>query len=202
MKYALFALLGSLVSTVTVVLSGHTPALLVGLGFVTAILLYTRVLRLIGINRYSRWFYAGAGQPVKQGTGHLGKLFGGVSRTSASSGQRQFSNRTGKSETIRRGALRFSRRTCPVGNASERERGKLASNPRQLRRAPTYNNSVLRPVHQDVLSALMNLGCSFRQAEEAVQCVTDGPGESFDQLFRKALDTVNSGKMLTRKAVA
>ena len=79
MKYALSALLGSLVSTIAVVLAGHTPALLVGLGFVTAVLLYTWILRLLGVERYARWFYAGAGHPVKQGTGHLGKLFGGGS---------------------------------------------------------------------------------------------------------------------------
>ena len=254
MKYALSALFGSLVSTVAVVLAGHSPALLVGLGFVTAVLLYTWVLRLIGRERLIRLLTrgrlerlqreahnldhvgsnpipatisnAGAGHPVKQGTGHLGKLFGGVSRTSASSGQQHFSNRTGKSETISRATVRAVerlRRTRPVGivlrgavaprqpsgpegwsnrDASERERGKVASNARQPRRAPTYNQTVLRPVQQDVLSALMNLGCSFRQAEEAVQSVTDRPGESFDQLFRKALDAVNSGKMLTRKAVA
>ena len=205
MKYTLSALLGSLVSTIAVVLAGHTPALLVGLGFVTAVLLYTWILRLLGVERYARWFYAGAGRPVKQGTGHLGKLFGGGS-TFASSGQQQCSNRTGKSETIRRAALtnQIDRRTRSVGIASARARGKAASDERPQRKAPTHNQTttrMLRPVQQDVLSALMNLGCSFRQAEDAVNAVSDG-GESFDVLFRKALDAVNSGKMLTRKAVA
>ena len=126
--------------------------------------------------------------------------------------RRQFSNRTGKSETIRRAALtntQIDRRTRPVGIASARARWKAASDERPLRKAPTqkataYNQTtrMLRPVQQDVLSALMNLGCSFRQAEDAVQSVSDGEGESFDVLFRKALDAVNSGKMFTRKAVA
>ena len=160
MKYALSALLGSLVSTIAVVLAGHTPALLVGLGFVTAVLLYTWILRLLGVERYARWFYAGAGHPVKQGTGHLGKLFGGGS-TFASSGQQQFSNRTGKSETISRATVKkqIDRRTRSVGIASARERGKAASDERPQRKAPTqkttaYNQTtrMLRPVQQDVLS--------------------------------------------------
>ena len=76
MKYALSALLGSLLSTFAVLIAGHTSALLVGLGFVTAVVLYTWILRLLGVERYSRWFYAGAGHPVKQGIGHLGKPLG------------------------------------------------------------------------------------------------------------------------------
>lgn len=233
MKYTLSALAGSLLSTIAVVLAGHTPAILVGLGFVVGIALYTWVLRLLGIERYARWFYAGAGHPVKQGIDHLEKSRGRSSLGSIDSGQKQFSNRAGNSETSRPVRVRYGGRdgrTRPVGiescgssqpsclpstyvkvewnapgrsvgSVSERERGTLATGERTPRRAPTYNQkiiAVLRPVEQDVLSALMNLGCSFRQAEDAVTSVSDG-GESFDQLFRKALDVLNAGK---RKAVA
>ena len=117
MKHALSALLGSLVSTIAVVLAGHTPALLVGLGFVTALLLYTWILRLLGVERYARWFYAGvtAGDPLRV------KISGEVNPLNIPAAtRRQFSNRTGKSETIRRAALtntQIDRRTRPVGRA-------------------------------------------------------------------------------------
>jgi hypothetical protein len=298
MKYTLSTLGGSLVSTIAVVLAGHWPALLVVLGFVVGVSLYTWVLRTIGVERYTRWFYAvggvvstsgksarqtdervssnltpqhhpyaGAGHPAKQGTGHHGAL-GEVLRQSASSGQHHFSNRTGNSERsrpafptqddgygrtrpvgiasggaghpVKQGATPFrstsyteltghaaaiasergvslpplyfrqkSERVSRQRHASERERGKAAtrrdrSEERQKHKAYNRTNRVamLRPVEQDVLSALINLGCSFRQAEDVVQAVSSGPGESFDQLFRKALDAANSGKVLTRKAVA
>lgn len=62
---------------------------------------------------------------------------------------------------------------------------------------------MLRPVQQDVLSSLMNLGCTFSRALEAVEAVKDSnASESFDQLFRKALDVVNSGTQLSKKAAA
>lgn len=47
LKYALSALAGSLVSTSAVILSGHIPALLIGLGFVTGVLFYTWVLSIL-----------------------------------------------------------------------------------------------------------------------------------------------------------
>jgi hypothetical protein len=280
--FSLAALGGSLVSTIAVILSGHWPAILVVLGFVVGVSLYTWVLRVFWRfawvrERFVGWFSkgcdnhgpavhsggyvtAGAGQPVKQGTGHR-RTLGEVIRPSASSGQLMPGNRdyrnesdplvrefrsTGARLSNRAGNSKRSRpvfgprrrdggygRTRPVGNrfrergdvgpspwdeenaslpienrsrnASERERGKRANISRQPRRAPTYNNPnppMLRPVEQDVLSALMNLGCSFKQAHEAVESVSDGRGESFDQLFRKALDAANSRKMLSRKAVA
>ena len=200
---ALSALAGSLLSTIAVILAGHWPAILLILGFVTACALYTWVLRLLGVERYARWFYAGWAASDR-----LKKISGEVSSSinnSPAASQRQFSNRAGNSETSRPVRVRYGRdgRTRPVGNVSERERWKAATGERTPRRAPTYNQTiaVLRPVEQDVLSALMNLGCSFRQSEEAVRAVSDG-GESFDELFRKALDSVNAGKGRSRKAVA
>lgn len=181
---ALSALAGSLLSTIAVILAGHWPAILLILGFVTACALYTWVLRLLGVERYARWFYAGWAASDR-----LKKISGEVSSSinnSPAASQRQFSNRAGNSERSR-----------------PRPQWPHPSGWKTPRRAPTYNQTiaVLRPVEQDVLSALMNLGCSFRQSEEAVRAVSDG-GESFDELFRKALDSVNAGKGRSRKAVA
>jgi Holliday junction DNA helicase RuvA len=46
-------------------------------------------------------------------------------------------------------------------------------------------------VEQDVLSALMNLGCARPQAELAVRKVKTGGGPAeFEPMFRKALELV------------
>lgn len=50
---------------------------------------------------------------------------------------------------------------------------------------------VLTPVEQDVLSALLNLGCQRAAAEAAVQkAKASGAAEAFEPLFRKALENV------------
>jgi Holliday junction DNA helicase RuvA len=49
----------------------------------------------------------------------------------------------------------------------------------------------LRPIDQDVLSALLNLGCGRPQAEAAVRkAKADGVPEDFEMLFRRALELV------------
>jgi len=49
----------------------------------------------------------------------------------------------------------------------------------------------LSPVEQDVLSALLNLGCTRPQAEAAVRkAKTAGTAAEFEPLFRRALELV------------
>jgi Holliday junction DNA helicase RuvA len=49
----------------------------------------------------------------------------------------------------------------------------------------------LSEVEQDVLSALVNLGCNRASAETAVRkAVTSAPGAAFEPMFRKALELV------------
>jgi holliday junction DNA helicase RuvA len=48
----------------------------------------------------------------------------------------------------------------------------------------------LSPVDQDVLSALLNLGCARPQAEAAVRKAKAGGGMEFEPLFRRALELV------------
>lgn len=51
--------------------------------------------------------------------------------------------------------------------------------------------SRLNPIEEDVLSALMNLGCSRAAAEEALRkAQKQGAGEQFEPLFRTALGLV------------
>lgn len=61
--------------------------------------------------------------------------------------------------------------------------------------SPTRAADALSPVDQDVLSALMNLGCARPQAEAAVKkakaaVATAGALADFEPLFRKALELV------------
>jgi Holliday junction DNA helicase RuvA len=61
--------------------------------------------------------------------------------------------------------------------------------------APAAAADALSPVDQDVLSALMNLGCGRPQAEAAVRkakagAATAGANADFEPLFRKALELV------------
>ena len=57
---------------------------------------------------------------------------------------------------------------------------------------PEAPAAALTPVDQDVLSALLNLGCARPQAEAAVRKAkaTGGPVTDFEPLFRRALELV------------
>jgi len=73
------------------------------------------------------------------------------------------------------------------------------------RREKRYNpvkqkrRKMLHPVQQDVLSALVNQGVPFRQAEQLVSEIDPQGRCSFDELFRLAMSTITPGK---RKAAA
>jgi len=57
--------------------------------------------------------------------------------------------------------------------------------------APAHAVPSLSEIEQDVLSALLNLGCSRPAAEQAVRkAKTAGTGAEFEPLFRKALELV------------
>jgi Holliday junction DNA helicase RuvA len=56
---------------------------------------------------------------------------------------------------------------------------------------PSLPAEALSPVEQDVLSALLNLGCGRPQAEAAVRkAKAAGPAADFEPLFRRALELV------------
>ncbi len=60
---------------------------------------------------------------------------------------------------------------------------------------------MLNTVQQEVLSALCNLKVPFSEAQQAVCSASkEHGGESFDQLFRVALNLVNAGAGKSRKA--
>jgi Holliday junction DNA helicase RuvA len=67
-------------------------------------------------------------------------------------------------------------------------RDKLPASSGEDREPPA---AALSPIDQDVLSALLNLGCARPQAENAVRKAkaAGGPGD-FEPLFRRALDLV------------
>jgi holliday junction DNA helicase RuvA len=57
--------------------------------------------------------------------------------------------------------------------------------------APAAPAEALSPIDQDVLSALLNLGCARPQAEAAVRkAKVAGPSLDFEPLFRRALELV------------
>lgn len=57
--------------------------------------------------------------------------------------------------------------------------------------APAQPASALTPIDQDVLSALLNLGCARPQAENAVRkAKASGAEQDFEPLFRRALELV------------
>lgn len=63
------------------------------------------------------------------------------------------------------------------------------------------NKDVLPQTQQDVLSALLNLKVPFSDAEQATRAAAkEHGGESFDTLFRTALNLLNAGK--SRRAAA
>ncbi|MCS7023188.1 MAG: Holliday junction branch migration protein RuvA [Bryobacteraceae bacterium] len=58
-------------------------------------------------------------------------------------------------------------------------------------RSPEHPTTVFGPLEEDVLSALINLGCARPAAEAAVrQATATGAAQSFEQLFRKAMEFV------------
>ncbi len=61
------------------------------------------------------------------------------------------------------------------------------------RKRSKLSGIVLSSVQQEVVSALMNLGTSFKDAESAVRG-SFREGQSFDELFRLAILSVNHGK--------
>lgn len=169
-RYAVGALFGSLVSALAVVMAGHAPALLVVFGFFLATFLYGWLAKAIGRVRIVKWLsYADA-------------VAGGKELSSVGSMNRFPGGRQHQA-------------------VSARERGKLACRVRTLRGAPTYNQpkaTVLPPVAQDVISALVNLGTPFNKANEIVS-LEQKPGDSFDDLFRRSVDVLNRGKVLSRR---
>ena len=63
------------------------------------------------------------------------------------------------------------------------------------------SSNVLSSVQQEVLSALCNLKVPFGEAQQAVCSASkEHGGESFDQLFRVALNLVNAGAGKSRRA--
>jgi hypothetical protein len=71
----------------------------------------------------------------------------------------------------------------------------------ELTRAKVQSGAVLRPLHQDVLSALMHQGLSFSRAERLVREASNGHNpESFDELFRRCLDLMRPPAPLRKVA--
>lgn len=81
-------------------------------------------------------------------------------------------------------------RAGPAGPGEGRPRPRLVQSRRML-----------TTVQQEAVSALMNLGANFRDAEGAVLAATaELPGQGFDEVFRVAVVLLNARK--ARKATA
>jgi Holliday junction DNA helicase RuvA len=95
--------------------------------------------------------------------------------------------------TIRRGEVDRLVRIPGVGKKTAERlvlelRDKL---PAPVGEAPEPQSAPFTPLEQDVLSALLNLGCARPAAENAVRkAKASGAAEEFEPLFRKALDLV------------
>lgn len=98
----------------------------------------------------------------------------------------------------------------PAPQPHSRERLRTATHEQTARRAPTtkkrctqlqktVQSPMLRPIQQDILSALTNLRAPYK---EAFQCALATKAVSFDEAFREALASVNAGMGKTRRAAA
>jgi hypothetical protein len=77
-----------------------------------------------------------------------------------------------------------------VSVADRREEHQRQNHSQRLRKVvPSSKTEMLRPIQQDVVSALANLGMPMVKAERiVVECTK--PGDSFDEIFRKAVSSV------------
>lgn len=81
---------------------------------------------------------------------------------------------------------------CPAAPVEKNPRAALASSgeARSTKRPRLVQSrrSMLSTIQQEAISALMNLGASFRDAEGAVLAATSKtPGQGFDEVFRVAV---------------
>ena len=99
----------------------------------------------------------------------------------------------------RRKAGSPQRSTGPMNESPTRCNPSAARN--EDNRSVVQSREMLPSVQQDVLSALINLKVPCAHAEEAVHAAAkEHGGESFDTLFRTALNLLNAGK--SRRAAA
>lgn len=149
MRTLLAFMSGSAVTTVAVVMASGYQAGMVIVGGLLTLLGLAVVVRMLGVNRVSRWLLA---------------------------------LQEANSETV---YLERGRRLdvgAPQGSGEQ---------PVPIRRSRAGQNvvtlpKVLAPVQQDVLSALVNQGLRFNQAEALViECFETG--DSFEDLFRRAI---------------
>ena len=166
MKYLLSFLAGSAVTTTAVVLAGGYHAGMIILGGILTLTLLIVGLWALGIPRVSRWLLA-------------------------------FHNANNASTQVESTytATRPSR-SANAGNlvtATERreEHQKQKRDSQRRRKVVSFEKpEMLHTVPQQVVSALTNLGCSITKAEQIVLGCTK-PGDSFDELFRKAAACLN-----------
>ena len=154
------------------------------------------------------WVQDGIESRPKRGQGELGGRTVGCS-SDRESRHRDSRERTGNKLPDVRRTKRRAVSGRPLGTAEESQHRvkeiPTRCNPSAARnednRSVVQSREMLPSVQQDVLSALINLKVPFAHAEEAVHSAAkEHGGESFDTLFRTALNLLNAGK--SRRAAA
>lgn len=161
MKHLLSFLAGSAVTTAAVVLAGGYHAGMVILGGILTLATLLIAGRILGIPRVCRWLLA-----LHNANSASTQIESSYSARSANAGKPV--------------AVAYAR--------EEHQKQKRDSNRR--RKVVRFEKpEMLHTIPQQVVSALTNLGCSVTKAEQIVLGCTK-PGDSFDELFKKAVSCV------------
>lgn len=164
MRHLLGFLAGSAVTTATVVLAGGYHAGMVILGGILTLTTLLIAGRILGIPRVCRWLLA---------------------LHNANSAME------GNKASAMVATARIANAGKPVAVADRREEHQIQKRDSNRRRKVVRfeKPEMLHTIPQQVVSALTNLGCSVTKAEQIVLGCTK-PGDSFDELFKKAVSCV------------
>lgn len=192
MKHTYSFLAGVASISLTVFLTRSLPGYMFLAGFCVCSLSVVLLGRVIGVGRLARFFSNYAN------TAGLGSARVDLTTTAT-----KYQSRTRQSREVSGGSV-VPRipigRTKPVRSSNEiRMRCNSSAAQDGNNRGVVNSVDVLSSVQQDVLSALVNLKVPYSQAEEAIR---GARGQSFDELFREALTSVNAGAGKSRRAVA
>lgn len=220
MKHAYSFLAGAAMVSLTVFATRSLPGYMFLAGFIICVVSLVLLVRAIGASRLAR-FFSHLSQPNSiRLASHWSSDAKGVSDEEAHESFCQRTEvdskvdpktpeqayKTARAKSSVRGVYGAGNRDKSVYTLKEI---RMRRNPRSAQngnsgsdvQSSNGNKDVLPQTQQDVLSALLNLKVSFSDAEQATRAAAkEHGGESFDTLFRTAVNLLNAGK--SRRAAA
>ena len=199
MKHAYSFLAGVALVSLCVFATRSLPGYMFLLGCLVTAISNILLCRVIGFGRIARFFFwlSKRDSDVRNySSPSLNPVPGQSKEARVADGARSVTRDRRES---RRKAGSPQRSTGPMNESPTRCNPSAARN--EESRSVVQSREMLPSVQQDVLSALINLKVPFAHAEEAVHAAAkEHGGESFDTLFRTALNLLNAGK--SRRAAA